>query len=207
MRLVNATIIVDTPNLTQNDFEAAGTSIPRSYLSQENEVAWPLELCDWMVHDSRERLPATAAADDLAFKIGTFTSAPDTIESSDADTTSITQYALRRFKIPTEFVTGQTLNFVANFKMQTIADTSATLDIQVYKNNKDGTIGSDLYAGSAVNVNSATATDYTFAITSTGLSAGDSIMIRMTLAITDGGTGSPVIGQFNFTELQADIKG
>lgn len=206
MRLT-ALITADDPKLNHNDFEAAATAIPRSYLEQEDLVPFPIPLIDWYVHDSRERLPATAAADDLAFKIGTFATSPDSIESSDAAGTTITQYALARWIVPEGFVTGQTLQFVANFKMQTVSDGTATLDIQVFENTKVGGIGSDLYAGAAVDVNDSAATDYSFAITSTGLSAGDELIIRMALAVTDSLTGSGVIGQFNYTELQADIKG
>lgn len=206
MRLTGITLTTTAAELDESDFRST-TAFPRSKMAQENAVPFPLDLRDWLVHDSGALLPATAATDDLGYTVGTFATAPPKLLSSDGATGSVTQYARQSFTVPPEYQTGQTIQLVANVAMTTISDSTATLDVQAFAHDKEGGIGTDLYAGAALSVNSATATDYTFALTGSGLSAGDILDIRLTAAITDSATGSGVTMNIYNTEIQCDIRG
>lgn len=206
MRITGVTLSTTQADLDESDFRST-TAFPRAKMAQENAVPFPMAIRDWLVHDSGALLPSTAAADDLGITIGTLGTAPPKLVTSDGASTTVTQYARQSFVVPPEYQTGQTIQLVANVSMATISDTSATLDAQVYSSDKVGGVGSDLCTTVATSVNSATATNYTFAITGSGLSAGDLLDIRITAAVTDGATGSGVTMNINHTEIQCDIRG
>lgn len=206
MRITGITLTSTSPDLDESDFKST-TAIPRAKMAQENVVPFPMPIRAWLVHDSGALLPATAAADDLGITIGTLGTAPPKLLSSDGASTTVTQYARQSFVVPPEYQTGQTIQLVANVAMTTISDTSATLDAQIYSSDKEGGVGADICATAAQSVNSATATNYTFAITGSGLAAGALLDIRLTAAITDGATGSGVTMSVNHTEIQCDIRG
>jgi hypothetical protein len=206
MRITGITLSTTQAELDETDFKST-TAFPRAKMAQESAVAFPMDLRGWQVHDSGALLPASASADDLGFAVGTFGTAPPKLVSSDGASTTVTQYARQSFQVPLEYQTGQTIQFVANVAMGTISDTTATLDVQVYAADKEGGIGSDLCTTSATSVNSATAADYTFAITGSGLAAGAWLDIRITAAITDSATGSGVTMSVNNTEIQCDVRG
>lgn len=206
MRITGITLSSTQAELDESDFKST-TAFPRAKMAQENAVPFPLLTRGWQVHDSGALLPATAAADDLGITIGTLGTAPPALVSSDAASTTVTQYARQSFVVPPEYQTGQTIQLVANVAMATISDDTATLDAQIYSSDKEGGVGSDICATAAQSVNSATATDYTFAITGSGLAAGAILDIRLTVAITDAATGSGVTMEINNTEIQCDIRG
>lgn len=206
MRITGVTLETTQSQISENDLQST-FALPRSKMELESAKSFPLDLRGWQVHDSGALLPASATADDLGFVVGTFATAPPTIVSSDGASTTVTQYARRSFMVPLEYQNNQTIQFVVNAEMATISDTTATIDVEVYEADKAGGIGSDLCTTSATTINSATAANKTFAINGAGLSAGDWLDIRMTVAITDSVTGSGVTAQINNTEIQCDVRG
>lgn len=168
----------------------------------------PLELL--RVHDAfQTNLPTTAASDDLGLIIGTFGSDAITVQTSDAKNTSVTQRARFTYRLPHNYVSGQLLSVVAWAGMRTtVANGTATIDFEVYKkNDATGLVGSDLVSTAATTINSLTAADKAFVIDPTGLAAGDELDIRVTIAITDSGTGTAVIGRIYKLYMLPSVKG
>lgn len=175
---------------------------------QDSNVEFPVLLTDGRVHDSGAHLPTTAASDDLAIGVGTLGTQDFYLTSSDGKATTITQYARYQVQVPYVFDAGETLQFVVNAEMDTtVSDGTATVDLEVYKSDLDGTVGSDLCATSAQSINSLTPADKTFAVTSAGLNPGDLLDVRVTIAITDSATGTAVIGRVNSIRRKLDCRG
>lgn len=190
----------------------AGSIIPgivtRATLAQDTGT-FRIPLTSWRVWDAvQTNLPATAAADDLAIIGGTFGSAGWTIQTSDAKTTTVTQRAIAVHDLPAEYVSGAAITIRAHAGMNTtVANGTATVDFEVYKSDDEGGVGSDICATAAQTINSLTDADKDFTITPTGLAAGDTLIIRMTVAVTDSGTGTAVIGQVGSVDVLAGVKG
>jgi len=89
----------------------------------------------------------------------------------------------------------------------TIADTSCTIDIQCYKLDKVGGIGSDICATAAMTMNSLVFSDKVFTITPSGLVAGDKFDVRIAITCTDAATGTAVTPTIAAIDRLCDIKG
>jgi len=155
----------------------------------------PLELV--RVWDAfQTSLPTTAASDDLGLIPGTWATDAIVIQTSDAKNTTVTQRARFVYCLPYNYVSGQLISAVAWAGMKTtVANGTATIDFEVYKKNDSTTI------------NSLTASDRVFVIDPTGLSAGDELDVRVTIAITDSGTGTAVIGRIMKLYMLPSVKG
>lgn len=147
----------------------------------------PIE--QWRIHDDYDTLlPETAATDDLGFIEGTFGTHSPTLQSDDFGGASTTMYGRQRFVLPPNYRSGSAITLRAHAGMlTTVADTSATIDFVVHKDDGEGAVGTDICATAATTINSLTLADKDFTITPTGLVAGDTLDIRTTVAATDAG--------------------
>ena len=184
---------------------------PRSSLQQDNFAAYPLPLEDWRIWDAYGTgLPATSATDDLGLYTSTFGTGLPYIGTGDVKALgAVTRYARLLFCLPPSYVAGETVqvNFSAGM-LTTIADTLATVDVEVYKSASSTLVsGSDLVTTAATTINSVTFADTAFEVTATTLSPGDWIDIRVTVAVTDAATGTAVIAALAHAEMLLDIKG
>jgi hypothetical protein len=197
--------------LVQGDIICTGTppTLTRSQLTQEDNAIYKVQLTDLRVWDAFATvLPGTAASDDLALVGGTFATNSPTIRTSDAKATTVTQYARFLFHLPTEYVAGQTVLIRAHAGMiTTVSDTTATVDFACYKSDDESGISADLVTTAATTINSLTDADKDFVVTATSLEPGDTLDIRMVIAITDGATVTAVIGQVGGLSLVLDVKG
>lgn len=186
-----------------------GPAIAREDLTQENNALFKVPLTDLRVWDAMAtNLPGTAAADDLALIGGTFATNSPTIRTSDAKATTVTQYARFLVSLPHEYVDGETVMIRVHAGMNTtVSDGTATVDFQCYASDDEGGISADLVTTAAQSINSLTDADFNFVVTATSLTAGDTLDIRMTIAITDTATGTAVIGQVGGITLVLDVKG
>lgn len=184
--------------------------ITRANMAQESAAKFAIPWEAWKIHDNFVApLTGTAGTDDLAVIQGVFGTGTPSIQSSDGKATTITQYARAVVRMPIEYdaSTDVSLLFHAGAKT-TISDGTMTLDVQAFRSDNEGLVdGADLYTGAAVTINSTTLSDKTFALTSSALSAGDLIDIRITVAITDTATGTAVIGWIGGAWLQCDVRG
>ena len=191
--------------------------LSKSWLAREDLTRFPIALSSGRVWDApATNLPATAATDDLGFVDGAIwgTNAP-LLQTIDQASNVAATAAYARFPdvtIPDNWINGETLQIEVSAGMvTTVADTTATVDLDVRVGDTDATVGSDLNATAAVSINSAlitaTPTTATFTITETSLSPGDKLDVRVAITIEDGATGTAVIGAISKIALLADIRG
>lgn len=189
-------------------FEAAGasaTTLQVKLLERRPSGEGVLSLLakDFRVHDAiQTALPTTAADDDLALIAGTFGTDTPTIQGVDFGGTSTTAYARIQVPIPADYQPGGRLTLRANAGMLTsVADTSCTLDAQVYAADRSGAASADLCATAAQSMNSLTKADLDFTITATGRQAGDVLDIRLTVAGTDSANAAIMLPEISAVEL------
>ena len=202
------TVIIPSGEISNSQINASA-AIERSKLAAEQlKDNIPLELL--RVHDAFQTdLPTTAASDDLGLIIGTFGTDAIVVQTSDAKNTSVTQRARFLYRLPHNYAAGQAISAVAWAGMKTtVANGTATVDFECYKkNDSTGLVGSDLVTTSATSINSLTAADKAFVVDPTGLTAGDELDIRVTIAITDTGTGTAVIGRIMKLYMLPTVRG
>lgn len=153
-------------------------------------------------------LPGTAASDDLGYITGTLGTDSPTVQTGDLKTAgATTRYAGFQVAVPNDFEDGQTLTIEVLAGMKTtVADGSATVDLQVYRSTEDGLVGSDICATSATSINSLTAATKSFTITPASLVAGDLLDVRLACAVTDTATGTAVIGRVVAIKVRSDRR-
>ena len=172
---------------------------------------FPIPLTDWRVWDAMQTLlPGTPSADDLGLVGGTFGTATPSVRTEDLKTLGATNKRARFLvDIPWEYQAGEslTIRFKAGM-ITTVAGTSATIDIEAYKiqDDPDDAIGSDLVSTSATSINSLTFANIDFVITPTALSPGDTLDVRVTIAVNDGASGTAVIAGITSCKLLADVR-
>lgn len=206
---LSATSMTIPDNSVNNSKIPSDAAIARSKLAQDTFKPYVVPLTDFRVHDALQTvLPGTSANDDLALDGGTFGTSAPTLRTGDVKTATVTRYARALIRLPAEFDDGEsvTLRLVAGM-LTTVADTSATVDVECYAVDKEGSIGSDLCSTSAKSINSLTFADQDFTIDGSGLVAGDWLDVRITVAVTDSATATAVIAAIASVELLCDVRG
>ena len=173
--------------------------------------AFPIPLTDFRVWDALQTpLPGTPATDDLALIGGTFGTATPSIRTEDLKTAGATNKRARVLvQLPWEYQAGQSVTIRLKAGMiTTVADTTATIDVEAYKlqDDPDDAIGSDLVSTAATTMNSTTFADIDFVVSPSGLSPGDILDVRITMAINDGAGATAVIGGLTSAKLLCDVR-
>lgn len=184
--------------------------IPRSSLQQNSYDDYLIRMTDWRVWDAFHTvLPGTSANDDLALIGGTFATASPSIQTYDLKAAGAqTLYARILGRLSPEYVAGQAVMIRAHAGMlTTVADTTATIDFQVYQSDEEAGISADLCQTAAQSINSLTLADKDFTIDPSVLSPGNALDIRMALAINDGATATAVIGIVGAVKLRYHTRG
>lgn len=185
-------------------------AITRTKLAQESLAIYPVDFAALRVWNNLTTpLPSAATADDLGLYVGTFgTNAPRVATGDLKAAGATTMYTRFQVPLPPEYQDGETVVIRISCGMETtVADTTATIDVECYEIDRVGGIGSDLCATAAQSINSTTYAEKSFTITASGLAAGDMLDVRVAVAVNDGGTGTAVEGSIGAVDLQCDIKG
>ncbi len=203
-----ATAVAREASTASGDEIAVDVITPTVVASLANQLNQPyvLPIEGFRIHDDLDSpLPETAATDDLAIIEGVFGTSAPKIQSLDFGGTSTTAYARIRFALPPEYVGGEAITLRVNAGMETtIADTSATLDAEVYSSDDPST---DICATDAQSINNLTAADVDFTITPTGKSAGDVLDVRLAFAGVDAGNAGVMTGAINSAKVLLTIDG
>lgn len=155
-------------------------------------------------------LAPAASPDDLRLVGGTFGTGVPSIQTPDLKAAGASSRKTRfQFRLPPEYQAGEEVVVRLYSGMVThIADTSATVDVEAYLSNDDGTkTGSDLCTTSAQIINSLTFANFDFTITPTSLAAGDVLDVLVTIAVNDGANSSAVIGCIGKASVRLGIRG
>jgi hypothetical protein len=111
-------------------------------------------------------------------------------------------------ELPECYEAGETVTLSLSAGMvTTVASSSCTVDVECYKIDKITGIGSDLCTTSATTINSLVFAAKVFTITPSGLTAGDVLDVRLTIACNDAATGTAVTPTIAAIDFLCDIKG
>lgn len=142
-------------------------------------------------------LGTTGTSTILGLITGTVGTNAPTIQTADQKASTVTPKAIFEYVIPASYRAGSAITVRANAGMKTtVSDTTATLTVEAFKDNGDGTVAANI-GPVAQSINSLVASDKDFVITPTGLVAGDKLVVRLTISIQDAATGTAVIGVIN----------
>ena len=179
-------------------------------LKQDALAIFPIRLTGLRVWDAfHTNLPGTAATDDLALAGTTFGSTAPVITAGDCKALGATsRYARFMVELPECYEAGETVTLSLSAGMvTTVASSSCTVDVECYKLDKITGIGSDLCTTSATTINSLVFAAKVFTITPSGLTAGDVLDVRLTIACNDAATGTAVTPTIAGIDLLCDIRG
>lgn len=181
----------------------------RSSMNSEASQKFQIPLTSLRVWDAFQTALGSASADDLGLATGTFGTGLPYIVTSDAKATTITQRARFLVQLPSTYVAGQAVTIRAAAGMKTtVSDNTATIDVEAFKSGGDTTVsGSDLVSTSATSINFLTFSNKDFSVGSAGLSPGDWLDVRVTISITDGSTGTSVLGAIAALDLLVTTRG
>lgn len=199
-------IIIEGSLKVQGDLPA----YPRTSLDIDYLQPRPLDLAIFRKTTAFDTvLPGTSSGSDLGLYTGTHGTSAPYIATSDLKTAGATTRTARAlFQLPSEYVAGKGVQIrISAGMVTTLADTSATLNVDVRKIARDGTAGSNLYAGAAVTMNSLTLADKTFTVTPTSLAPGDYLDIKVTVIVTDAAGVTAVIAKIALAEVLCAIQG
>lgn len=193
------------------DLTVNGTipTVSRDDLAQDDTQVYSIPPTEWRKHDDLSSpLPNAAAGDDLGVE-GTFGTGPPIITSGDLKATGdTTRYARAAVPLPPEYQDGETATIRVSVGMETnAADTSATVDIECYRSDRENGISADLCSTGSQDCNDTTYANYDFTVTPTSLTAGDMLDIRIALQVNDAATGTEVKAVAGAVEVLCDIKG
>lgn len=184
--------------------------LPRTGIAEEAlvEVAIPFSACRvWDDHDSLP--PTTPADDDLGIIVGTWGTDSPLLRTENKGSNGLEEnvYTFFEVEIPNNYILGNDLQLSFYAGMDTaVADQSAYIDLEVYVGDREGSVGSDLCSTAQQDVNSLTADEFDFAITTTGLVRGDVLLCRLALKIDDNATGT-VYGAVYHMKTKYDLRG
>jgi hypothetical protein len=149
-------------------------------------------------------LPAAAAADDHGL-VHSAMNAAEIVTGLDAGGTIETQYCRFDIPVPIEYVLGQSISAVINASMEVVADDSAVLDLEVYR---EAAPTVDICATAQQSINSATPADVEFTITPSTVAVGDVLKCRIKTVVTDSGDAEDDIqAQIHSVAVCFDVKG
>jgi hypothetical protein len=181
-----------------------------SILKQDALAIFPIRMTGLRVWDAiHTNLPGTAATDDLALVGTTFGTTAPVVTAGDCKASGATsRYARFMVELPECYEAGETVLLSLSAGMvTTVASVSCTVDVECYKIDKITGIGSDLCTTSATTINSLVFAAKSFTITPSGLTAGDVLDVRLTIACNDAATGTAVTPTIAGIDLLCDIKG
>ena len=186
------------------------TQLRSSILKQDPLAIFPVNMMDLRVWDAiHTNLPGTAASDDLSLIGTTFGSTAPRVTAGDCKALgATTRYARFMTQLPECYEAGQTVTISLSAGMATtVASVSCSVDVECYEIDKIGGIGSDLCATVATTINSLIFATKEFEITSSGLTAGDVLDVRITIAVNDAATATAVTPTIAGIDLLCDIRG
>lgn len=193
-----------------NDQVHANADIARDKLAQTVLAPFPIPLIDFRVWDALQtNLPGTSAADDLALIGGAFSTNTPMLKTYDVKAAgAVTLRARALVRLPAEYDDAETVTIRLRCEMQTtVADVSATVDVEAYESDKNGGVSADLCTTAAQSINSLVDADKDFVITATGLVAGDWLDVRVSIAVNDAATATAVLAAIGHAALLCDIRG
>lgn len=187
----------------------AAAEISTGQLAQRSFMRYPLPLTSCRIWDAMASLlTGTPATDDLGLITGTPGTHSLKLSAGDCKAATVTRKCAFELDVPANYDANESLEVRLRCGVETtVADTSCTVDLNVYKADGDGLVGSDICATAAQSINSLTKADKDFAIDVSGISAGDRLICIVTIACVDAATATAVTPVITDVSRRADTRG
>lgn len=189
---------------------AAAAEITPTQLAQRSNAVTPILFTAMRVWDAMATMVVgTPAADDLGLVTGTPGTHQPKLSTGDVKALGATSRKVAfELEVPANYDDGESfaVRFAAGMET-TVADVSATIDLQAYKPSGTGTVGSDLVTTAAQSINSLTAADKDFVIDATGIDPGDKLICVLTIATNDAATATAVTACVYSALRRCDTRG
>lgn len=192
-----------------NNMVNSSAGIETSKLETRTTQIFPIPLTAGKVWDAvASNLPGTAANDDLAIVTGTWGTDAPTVQAGDVGASASTRYGVWEVPVPQNYRDGGT--FIIRLRggmLTTVADTSCTVDLEVYKADNDGAVGSDLCQTSSATINSTTFANVDFTIDASAIDPGDRLFARVAIAYSDTGDAGVMIPEISNMQVRCSTRG
>ena len=187
-----------------NNLELAPTQ-----LAQRTFMATAIPFTSCRVWDAMHTMVVgTAAADDIALITGTPGTNAIKLSGGDLKATTTTRKVAFELEVPANYDDGATFQVRIRAGMETtVSDTTATVDLQAWKPDGAGAVGSDLCTTAAQSINSLTAADKDLTIDASGIDPGDKLLCVLSLAVVDGATATAVTPAVYAITRRCDTRG
>ena len=151
---------------------------------------------------------ATAAAGKPGIKMGGWGAGTGYFQGENAKNTTKTEYLAFDFRLPESYDDGQDIKAGINCRVNQDGGTISvkTVDVEVYKAADAGTVGSDICATAAQNIDTSFA-EYLFVITATGLVRGDRLRVLVKTVVTETANAGTQYMEMGPPSMYVDIKG
>lgn len=184
--------------------------IAKTQLAQQTLQPTPIPFALCRVWDAMQtNAPGTPATDDLGLVTGTPGTDAPMLSAGDLKAAgATTRKTAFELSIPFDYEDGETceLRIVAGMET-TVADTSATVDVEIFKPDGTGAVGSDLCTTAAQSINSLTPNNYDFTIDGSGIDPGDKLICIVSVAVNDAATGTAVTAAIYGMTVRCDTRG
>lgn len=204
-----AVLILPDGSIT-NSVIATTAAIETSKLEQRVLQAFPVKLTDLRVWDAMSTLlPSAAANDDLGLIVGTFGTDSPLVNANDLKAAGATTRRARLLlPVPQNYDDGATIQLRLRCATETtVSDGTCTVDVEVYKGDGTGAVGSDLCTTAAQSINSLTPANVDFTISASGVDPGDLLDVRVSVACNDTATATAVTPTIYSITLLCDTRG
>lgn len=173
---------------------ATNLELAATQLAQRTFMTTPVMFTAMRVWDAMATMVVAAAAtDDLALITGTPGTNAIKISAGDCKSATVTRKVGFELEVPANYDDGQSFQLRIRAGMETTpSDTSASVDLQVWKPDGAGAVGSDLCTTSLQSINSLTPANFDFVIDGSGIDPGDKLLCVITIAVVDAAHGTAV---------------
>lgn len=197
---VNGTEVARFDDVT-SDLALLVNGMPRSSLSQNALVSYNIPLYSLRQQDQAV-MGISGTSGDHFYDIAT--NSP-VLSGNTPSSSTVTDISTFDFPLPPEYDDAESVEVVISCQVDATADTN-TIDLSCFEvTSLSGAVGSDLVSTS-IQTTTASAVAYTFAITSSGLVAGDLLHFLMTTVNNDA-DGSDGIISIHSVRVRIDVKG
>jgi hypothetical protein len=200
--LQNAAIQVEQPNFTFRDLSDQA-DIQKSQLQQLAFEPHQIPFSDLRIWDAMNTLLTSAASDDCGITTGTPGTDSPYVTGGDVKNATTNRKFAFELAVPPNYDDG--FNARVRFRagmVTTVASSAATIDLEAFRPNGSGGVGSDLCVTSAQSINSLTLGNFNFDLAVSTIDPGDKIICIVTLSVVDSATATAVIpGVFDIRGL------
>jgi hypothetical protein len=189
-----------------NGHIASDAAIARSKLAEDPSAVYSLPMMECRRVNGTV-LNSVAATGYFGISAGAWGDGSLYLNTTATKNATETAYLSAEFALPPEYVAGGDVQLAVRCKSYgTGTAGTLTVDAEVYEVDGDGNGGSDLCT-TAAQTFTATAADYAFTITPTGLAAGDHVRVILQMVVQETGNVNNLYGLITRVKVNLDIKG